>query len=133
MDYTVPQKFFKEHSNILCSIENAKNSQDNILVWGKEVHYHNETLKNAIEKIRSHSLKLEKSKSQIAVNELVFLGHVIPCNGIKADPKKVHAISNLPQPTKKTELQKFLEIYGNLLRRTMNLYLILLKLMLLIN
>ena len=29
------------------------------------------------------------------------------CDGIKADPKKVHAISNLPQPTNKTELQKF--------------------------
>ena len=36
-----------------------------------------------------------------------FLGHVVSRDGIKADPKKVHAISNLPQPTNKTKLQKF--------------------------
>ena len=36
-----------------------------------------------------------------------FLGHVVSHDGIKADPKKVHAISNLPQPTNKTELLKF--------------------------
>ena len=58
------------------------------------------------EKIRSHDLKLNKSKCQIAVNELVFLGHVISCDVIKADPKKVDAIMNLPQPTNKTKLQK---------------------------
>ena len=94
-------------SNILCGIENAENCQDDIIVWGKDVHSYNETLKNAFENIRSHGLKLNKSKCQIAVNELVFLGHVISRDGIKADPKKVHATSNLPQPTNKTELQKF--------------------------
>ena len=73
------------------------------------MHPPNETLKNVFEKVRSHRLKLNKSKCQIAVNELVFLGHVIPRNGITADPKKVHNFSNLPQPTKKTELQMFLE------------------------
>ena len=36
-----------------------------------------------------------------------FLGHVVSRDGIKADPKKVHAIINLPQPTNKTKLQKF--------------------------
>ena len=71
------------------------------------MHSHNETLKSVFEKIRSHGLKLNKSKCQIAVNELVFLGHVISCDDIQADPNKVHAISNLPQPTNKTELQKF--------------------------
>ena len=94
-------------SNILCGIENAENSQDDITVWGKDMHSHNETLKNVFEKIRSHGLKLKKSKCQIAVNELVFLEHAISCDGIKADPEKGHATSNLPQPTNKTELQKF--------------------------
>ena len=84
-------------SNILCSIENAENSQDDIIVWGKDVHSHNATLKNVFEKIRSHGLKLNKSECQI-----VFLGHAVSRDGIKADPKKVHAISNLPQPNNKT-------------------------------
>ena len=35
-----------------------------------------------------------------------FLGHVVSHDGIKADPKKVHAISNLPQPTNKKRVPK---------------------------
>ena len=87
--------------------KNAGNSQDDIIVWGKDVHSHNETFRNVFDKIRILGLKLNKSKCQIAVNKLVFLKHLISRDGIKADPKKVHAISNLPQPTNKTELQKF--------------------------
>ena len=49
-------------SKILCSIENAENSQDDMIVWGKNVHSHNETSKNVFVKIRSHRLKLNKSK-----------------------------------------------------------------------
>ena len=88
-------------SNILCRIENAENSQDDIIVWVKDMHSHSKSLKNVFEKIRSHGLKLNKSRCQVAVNELIFLGHIISRDGIKADPK------NLPQPTNKTELQKF--------------------------
>ena len=32
-------------ANIICGIENAENSQD-IIVLGKDMHSHNETLKN---------------------------------------------------------------------------------------
>ena len=59
-------------------------------------------------------MKLNKSKCQIAVNELVFfLGYKISSDG-KADPKKVHALKNLPQPINKTELQKFFEMLNRL-------------------
>ena len=75
-------------SNILCGIENAENSQGDIIVRGKDVYPHNETLRNMFEKIRSHGLNLNKSKYQIAVNELVFLEHAISRDGIKANPKK---------------------------------------------
>ena len=52
-------------------------------------------------------MKSNKSKCHITVTELVFLGHIISSDGIKGDPKTVHVIINLPQPTNKTELQKF--------------------------
>ena len=62
-------------SKIICVIENVENYLDNIIVWGKDLHSRNERLKKVFEKIRSHGLKLNKSKCQIAVNELVSLGH----------------------------------------------------------
>ena len=108
-------------SNILCGTKNAGNSQDDIIVWRKDVHSHNETFRNVFEKIRTHGLKLNKSKCQTAVNKLVFLRHLISRDGIKADPKKIHAISNLPQPTNKTELQKFFGMLNYLERFIPNL------------
>ena len=50
-----------------------------------------------------------------------FLGHVVSHDGIKADPKKVHAISNLPQPTNKTKLQKFFRMPNYLRKFIQNL------------
>ena len=95
-------------SNIFCGIENAENSQDDIIVWRKDVHLHNETLKNVFEKIRSHGLKLNKSNSQIAVNEIVFLENLISRNGIKTDPENIHAtqiyLSQLTKPSCKSFL-----------------------------
>ena len=107
--------------NIICGIEYAENSQVDIIAWEKDVHSHNETLKNVFEKIRRHGLKLKKSKCQIAVNELVFLGHLISGNCIKADPRKAHAISNLPQPTTKTKLQKVFGMLNYLGKFVLNL------------
>ena len=97
-------------SKIIYDIENAENSQDDLIVRIKNLHSHNKSLKKVFEKIRSYSLKLSKSKRQIAVNELSFLGHIIPSDGIKTGPKNVHAIINLPQPTYKTVLKNVFEI-----------------------
>ena len=38
-------------STVICGIDNAENSQDNIVVWGKDVHSHNETLKMCLRKL----------------------------------------------------------------------------------
>ena len=94
---------------IICCTENARKSQDGIITWGKHFYCHNEALKEVLEKIRNHGLKLNKPKCQIAVNELVFLEHIISSDGFKDDPKKVHSIT-MVSPTNKTELQKLFEM-----------------------
>ena len=47
-----------------------ENFQDDIIVWGKNLHSHNESLKKMFEKIRGHGLKLNKSMCHIAVNNI---------------------------------------------------------------
>ena len=46
-------------------------------------------------------LKLNKKKCIFRVTETTFLGHVISCNGIKPDPRKIEAILNMPLPSTK--------------------------------
>ena len=91
---------------IICRTENAKKSQDDIITWGKDLYCHNKALKEVFEKIINHGLKLNKSKCQVAVNELVFLEHIISSDGFKDYPKKVDSIT-MASPTNKTEWQKF--------------------------
>ena len=42
------------------------------------------------------------------MSEITFLGHNISADGIKPDYRKVTAIRNMPEPTNKQELQRFL-------------------------
>ena len=53
-------------------------------------------------------MKLNKSKCAFGVTELKFLGHNISERGIEPDPEKVSAIVDMPLPTNKKELQRFL-------------------------
>ena len=46
--------------------------------------------------------------------ELPFLGHVMSQAGVKPDPRKVEAITELPVPTSKVELQRFLGLVNYL-------------------
>ena len=39
---------------------------------------------------------------------MTFLGHIFSDKGVKPDPAKIKAITEMPTPTKKTELQRFL-------------------------
>ena len=41
-----------------------------------------------------------------------FLGHVISCEGVEVDPKKMHAFRNFPRPLTPTNIIYFLDLIG---------------------
>ena len=59
-------------------------------------------------KIRESGLKLNKSKCVFGFQSITFLGHKLSSTGISPDHQKVKAISEMPKPTSKTDLQRFL-------------------------
>ena len=58
--------------------------------------------------IQVHGLKLNITEYQFGKSEITFLGHLISDKGIKPDPRKIHAIKDMPVLTDKKELQRFL-------------------------
>ena len=40
--------------------------------------------------------------------EVPYIGHVLTSNGLKPDPKKVHAVEGMPSPEDKPALLRFL-------------------------
>ena len=53
-------------------------------------------------------LKLNAAKCIFKAKQVVFYGHLVHTKGLSLDPRKVEAISNMPIPSNKTELQSYI-------------------------
>ena len=84
------------------------NSQDDIIVWGRNKHEHDERLDQVLSKIKESGLKLNKKKCIFGVQSVTFLGHNLSNEGIKPDLSKIKAVNEMPIPKSKVELQRFL-------------------------
>ena len=51
---------------------------------------------------------VNRSKCVLRVEQLTFLGHFIPSEGILPLPERISAIRDIPSPTNRSELQRFL-------------------------
>ena len=81
---------------------------DDIIVFSKTPEEHLLKLRAVFEKLNQAGLKLKPSKCDLFRQELIYLGHVVPKNGIQTDPKKVETICKWPVPTNVTEVRSFL-------------------------
>ena len=106
--HSASEVFQSRIENIIKDIPRARNSQDDIIIWGETIADLESSTKMVLHEIRQHGLKLNKSKCVFNVDKIVFLGHVITSNGIYPDPDKVKAVANMPAPKTKSELQTFL-------------------------
>jgi len=55
--------------------------------------------------LRSINMKLNPSKCSFGMEEGKFLGHIVTPRGIKANPKKVQAVMDMPSPKTKKQVQ----------------------------
>ena len=72
-------------------------------------------------KIRESGLNLNKSKCFFGVQSIKFLRLKLSSARISPDPQNVKAISEMPKPTSKTDLQRFLGMVVYLPKFTPNL------------
>ena len=100
--------FHKNMKDLFEGVPNVDTSIDDIIVTGKDKASHDQALKEVFKRARANNLKLNKEKCQLGVNKLVFLGDQLTDEGIKPDPRKVSAIRNMPKPTDKAGIQRFL-------------------------
>ena len=106
--HSAAEVFQKRVAEIVGGIENVANYQDDIIVFGRDKEQRDKALRDVRERIRESGLKLSEKKCRIGVTETTFLGHVITPEGIKPDPRKIEAITNMPTPSNKMEVQRFL-------------------------
>ena len=89
-------------------LEGATAIVDDILIYGSTREEHDRNLRKVLETSRKKGIKLNRDKLEVGVTEVTYFGHVLTSEGVKADPNKVKAISDMPPPTNKSELQTVL-------------------------
>ena len=105
---SAPEVFQRRMSQAFDDIDGTSIIMDDILIWGKDVAQHDHRLRQVLQRARDINLKLNSEKSCIQTHEVVYIGHIFSKIGVKPDPMKVQAITEMQAPQDKKELLRFM-------------------------
>ena len=108
-------------SEILVGLPGVLCQMDDILIFGKDQAEHDARLEAALTRIEAAGATLNSQKCEFGKRSLKFLGHLIDETGIRADPDKTTAVTEMSRPTTVPELRRFLGMVNQLGKFTPNL------------
>ena len=79
---------------------------DDIIIAGKDTEEHNNVLKQVLKRVRLQNIKINRSKVQLRVNQVKYLGDIVTAD--RPDPKKIKAIIDMPELHNRQDLQRLL-------------------------
>ena len=77
-------------------------------VSGRSIDEHDKNFALVLERARQENLIFNPKKVKLCINEVPFVGHILTPQGLKPDPQKIKAITNIPPPIDKTGIKRFL-------------------------
>jgi len=60
---------------------------------------HEHTLRKVFRRAREKNVRFNRNKIQLRMQQCKYIGHLLTSEGIRADPNKVKAISDIGSPT----------------------------------
>ena len=81
---------------------------DDLIIAAENEKQHDKILEEVLQEASKNNIKFNKKKIQLKINEVRYLGHIIGVNGMRPDVEKVSAITDMPLPESKQDLQRFL-------------------------
>ena len=85
---------------------------DDIVVFAKDAVSHAKNLQIVFDRLRKFGLKLKRSKCHFGKREVDLLGFVINQHGLRPNPERVKAITELQPPKSLPTLRRFLGMTG---------------------
>ena len=85
---------------------------DDILVYSKDAHEHEQHLKIVLQTLREKKLYAKLRKCDFWLKEVFFLGHIVSAEDIRVDPTKIEVVVNWKPPRNVTEVRSFLGLAG---------------------
>ena len=83
---------------------------DDIVVWGDTIAELAHNIDLVLSRLADHNIVLKASKCTVGQSEIHYLGHRISADGIRPDPARIAAITNMPPPTSVTGIRSFLGV-----------------------
>ena len=97
----VSSEIFQKHLNQeLLGLPGVKCIADDVLIYGRDDADHDSFLEGFMKKCQQRGIKLNRAKLEYKCKEVPFHGHVLTSEGLKPDPQKVEAITEMPRPEK---------------------------------
>ncbi|KAL9830623.1 putative nucleotidyltransferase, Ribonuclease H [Arabidopsis thaliana] len=81
---------------------------DDILVYSSDEETHLKHLEAVLQILLQNKFYANEKKCHFGSTRISYLGHMITGKGVSADPAKIEAMVNWPQPKNITELRGFL-------------------------
>ena len=101
---SAPEHFQQQMETILSGLDGILCHMDDVLIFGTNQEEHDTPLPEALRRIRSAGVTLNKDKCEFGKTRLTFLGHVIDCHGVSPDPEKTSAVASMAKPKIRTEV-----------------------------
>ena len=100
----------------LSGIEGVKCCMDDILVIGRDQAEHDQQLKQVLDRLAERKLTLNLEKCLFSQTRLQCLGQIIDSEGIRKDPSKVKAITDIAEPQDIASLRRFLGLVNHVMK-----------------
>ena len=105
---SAPEVFHRTVNELFCDIEGVETYVDDILIHAPTNAEHDKILKAVLARCEKINLRLNLSKCKFEKAELKYLGHIIGNGQIKADPAKIQAIIEMPEPSCSEEVKRII-------------------------
>lgn len=103
-----PEVFHARIKQLFEGLEGVDSFIDDLICWGNTREEHDRRLNALFKRAKEINLKFNKDKCRIGVEEVTYLGHIFNKNGMNVDAEKVRAIKNMPEPSDRKSLERFL-------------------------
>lgn len=108
---SAPEIFHRRVQSLLDGVTGTQSFIDDVLVHAPTTSVHDTALQTTKSILKKNGITLNESKCKYRQTSVKYLGHIVSGEGIKPDPDKVQAISDLPEPTNVQELRRALGMF----------------------
>ena len=109
-----PEEFQRRLNDALRGLEGTVTIADDVLIYGcgdnleEATRDHDRKLMAVLQRCRERGIKLNPEKLKLHLQSVAYMGHQFSGEGLKPDPLKIQGLRDMPPPTDRQGVMRFL-------------------------